>query len=86
MGFFFLATASRLALGHIQPPIQWVTGELSPGIKRPGHEAGHSLPTSTEVKNGWSYTTTTPIRPHGVVLNYHRNNFTLSTRGNVLAA
>jgi len=24
MGFFLFAAASRLALGHTQPPIQWV--------------------------------------------------------------
>ena len=25
-------------------------------MKLPGHEADHSLPSSAEVKNGWSYT------------------------------
>jgi len=29
---------------------------LSPEIKRPGREADHSLPTSTKIKNTWSYT------------------------------
>jgi hypothetical protein len=28
-----------------QPPIQWVPGALSPGVKRPGHEVDHSLLT-----------------------------------------
>jgi hypothetical protein len=28
-----------MALGTNQPPIQWVLGALSPGAKRPGHEA-----------------------------------------------
>jgi hypothetical protein len=28
MGFFLFATASRPALGHTQPPIQWVPGAL----------------------------------------------------------
>jgi hypothetical protein len=32
--FFFLVSASRSALGLTQPPIQWVPGVLSPGIKR----------------------------------------------------
>jgi len=27
-----------------------------PGVKRPGHEADHSPPSSAEVKNAWSYT------------------------------
>jgi len=42
---------------------------LSPGVKRSWHEADHSLPSSTEVKNAWSYTSTFPVRLHGVVLN-----------------
>jgi len=35
-------TASRMALGSNQPPIQWVPEALSLGAKRPGHEADHS--------------------------------------------
>jgi hypothetical protein len=31
-------------------------GALSPGVKRPGHEADHSPPTSAEVKKMWIYT------------------------------
>jgi hypothetical protein len=33
------------------PPIQWVPGALSPGVKRLGHEADHSPTSSAEVKN-----------------------------------
>jgi hypothetical protein len=47
---FLLATASRTALGPTQPPIQWVPGALSLGVKRPGREADHSPPSSAEVK------------------------------------
>jgi hypothetical protein len=36
--------------GFTQPPIQWVQGSLSLGVKRPGREAGHSPPSSIEVK------------------------------------
>jgi hypothetical protein len=57
-----------MALGPTQPPIQWVPGALSLGVKRPGREADHSPPSSAEVKNAWSYTSTPPIRLHGVVL------------------
>jgi hypothetical protein len=32
-GIFLYYTASRLALGPIQPPIQWISGVLSPGVK-----------------------------------------------------
>jgi len=49
--------------------IQWVPGSLSLGIKQQGHEADHSSPSSVEVKDAWSYTSTPPIRPCGVVLN-----------------
>jgi hypothetical protein len=52
----FLFTASRTALGPIQPPIQWVPGVLSLGEKRPEREADNSPPSSAEVKNAWSYT------------------------------
>jgi hypothetical protein len=39
-----------MALGPTQPPIQWVLGSLLLGVKRPGREADHSLPSSAEVK------------------------------------
>jgi hypothetical protein len=42
-------TVSRPALGPIQPPIQWVPGALSPGVKRPGREADHSQSERTVV-------------------------------------
>jgi hypothetical protein len=54
----FLTTASRTALGPTQPLIQRARGTLSLGIKRPGREADHSPPSSAEVKNAWSYTST----------------------------
>jgi hypothetical protein len=34
----------------------------------PRGKADHSLPSSAQVKNAWSYTSTTPIRLRGVVL------------------
>jgi hypothetical protein len=53
--------------GPTQPPIQWVPGALSLGVKRPGHETDHSHPSSAKVKEL-------------VVLCLHSNN-TLSWRG-----
>jgi hypothetical protein len=50
LGIFLFATASGAALGPAQPPIQWVPGALSLGVKRPGRETDHSLPSSVEVK------------------------------------
>jgi hypothetical protein len=45
------------------------TGGSFLGVKRPGREADHSPPASVEVKKMWIYTSTQPIRLHGVVLN-----------------
>jgi hypothetical protein len=47
---------SRPALGPTPPPIQWIPGALSPGLKRSGREADHPSPTSAEVKKIWIYT------------------------------
>jgi hypothetical protein len=57
---FLLSTSSRLVLGPTQPPLQWVPGILSPGVKRSGREADHPPPTSAQVKNTWIYTSTPP--------------------------
>jgi hypothetical protein len=44
------STASRPALEPTHPPIQWVPGDRSPRVKRPGREADVSPPSSAEVK------------------------------------
>jgi hypothetical protein len=62
-GIFLFATASTPALGPTQPPIHYVTG-----VKRPGLEADDSPPSSAEV-NACSYTSMSPVRLHGMVLN-----------------
>jgi hypothetical protein len=49
---FLYSTESKPALGPTEPPIQWVPGTISPEVKRPGREADHSPPSSTQVKNG----------------------------------
>jgi len=46
-----------------------IGGDLSLGVKRPGHEADNSHPSIAEVKNAWSYTSTSPVPLHGVVIN-----------------
>jgi hypothetical protein len=51
---FSLASVSRPGLVPTQPPVQWVPGLLSPGLKLgwgPGRDADHSPPSSAEVKN-----------------------------------
>jgi hypothetical protein len=50
LGIFLFTIASGMALGPTQPPIQWVAGALSLGLKWPGREADHSPPSSAEVK------------------------------------
>jgi hypothetical protein len=68
LGTFLFTTVFRTAVGPTQSPIQWVPGALFLGVKWPGREADHSPPSSAEVKNAWSHTSTPPIRLHGVVL------------------
>jgi hypothetical protein len=68
LGIFLFTTASRTDLGLIRYPIQWIPGALYLGVKLPGREADHSPPSSAEVKNAWSYTSTPPVCLHGVVL------------------
>jgi hypothetical protein len=68
LGIFFFTTVSRTALGPTQSPIEWVPGALSLGVKRPGHEADHSAPSSAELKECVDLYPYSPIRLHGVVL------------------
>jgi hypothetical protein len=58
LGIFLFTTASRPVLGPTQPSIQRVTGALSLGVKRWGHETDHSPLSCAEVKNASSYTST----------------------------
>jgi hypothetical protein len=44
---FLFATVSRLVLGTIQPPIQWLTTLL--GVRQMEHEDDHSHPSRAEV-------------------------------------
>jgi hypothetical protein len=67
-GIFLLTIAFRLALGPIQPPLQGVPQALPSRVKRPLRESDHSPPSNAEVKNEWIYTSTPPVRLHGVVL------------------
>jgi hypothetical protein len=50
LGISLFTTASITALGPTQPPVQWIPGALSLGVKRPGREAYHPPPSSAEVK------------------------------------
>jgi hypothetical protein len=50
--FYLSSKASGPALGTAQPLIQWVSGALSPGVKRPRRETDHSSSSSVEIRNG----------------------------------
>jgi hypothetical protein len=77
LGILLCTTVSRPALGPTQHLIQWVLGAISLGVKRPGSEADHSLPSNAEVKNAWSYTSTPPKTPlwHEAQLRKGSGNF-----------
>jgi hypothetical protein len=53
---FFFFTAFRPVLGPAQPRTHQIPVVLSAGVKRQGHEANHSPPSSAEVKNGGAVT------------------------------
>jgi len=44
-----------------------VIGAFSPGLKWPGRETDHSPPSTAEVEDTWSYTSTAPVLLHVVV-------------------
>ena len=44
------------------------------GLKRPGHDVNHLLPSSAEINNGYSYTSTLLLSLHGV----YRETFTFA--------
>jgi hypothetical protein len=48
--FFLFATASRPVLGPVQPPVKRVPEALSLGVKRSGHKADTSSPSTAGVK------------------------------------
>jgi hypothetical protein len=68
LGIFLFTTSCRLVWGPTHPPIQWIPGALSTGVKRPRREDDHSTPSSAVVKNAWNCTSTSPIRLHSMVL------------------
>jgi hypothetical protein len=49
---FSSSLCDQTGSGATQPPVQWVPGVLSPGVKaRPGRDADYSPPSSVEVEN-----------------------------------
>jgi hypothetical protein len=60
LGMFLFTTASRTALEPTKPPMQWVPGSFSLGVKRPGREADHSPPSSAECVELYLHSPNTP--------------------------
>jgi hypothetical protein len=77
-GNFSLHHRVQNVSGATQHPLQWVQGALSLGIKRPERKADHSPPSSAEVKNAWSYTSTPQYVFMAWCLVKHRENFTFT--------
>jgi hypothetical protein len=77
--FVFYNIVDHMILGPTQPPIQWVVGAISMGVKRPGREADHSPPSSAEVKERVELYLHYPNTPswRGAQLK-HRDNFTFT--------
>jgi hypothetical protein len=69
--FFLFSTTSRLAVGTTQPLVQWVPGFFPVGVKLLECDVNHSPPSSAEVKNVWTHTSTPPTCLHVV----DRENF-----------
>jgi hypothetical protein len=65
-GNFLFDTMSRPALGLTQPPIQWIKGALSLGVKRRGCKPDNSVLSSAEVECVELYFLS-PIRLHVTV-------------------
>jgi hypothetical protein len=77
-GIFLFTTASRTSMGPTQPTIQWVSGALSLGLKRPEREADHLSPSSAKVKECVEPYLHSPNTPSWLdaQLKKHRDNFT----------
>jgi hypothetical protein len=63
---FLFSMASRPDLGPIQPPIYWVWGPFSPGVKRPGRKAHLHLLSRSRILELYLHS---PICLHGIALN-----------------
>jgi len=67
LGIFHFTIAYKPVLWFTQPPIHWVPGVLSLGVKLPWREADHSPPSSAEVKEYVELYLHSPIRLLSVV-------------------
>jgi hypothetical protein len=79
LGIFLFTTVSRTAPGPTQPPIQWVQGAVSLGVKRRGVKLTTHLHLVPRSNNAWSYISTLSQYASIVwCLVKHRDNFTFT--------
>jgi hypothetical protein len=78
-GISFFATVSRPTLRPNEPPIQRVPGAFFLVVQRPGREADHSPPPDAEVKNSWTYITSSLYVFMACYLVKHRDNLIFTT-------
>ena len=71
---FLLSKISCLDLLTTQPPVQWVQGALSSGVKWAGYEVDSATPSSAQIKNEMSHTTALFIW----LCDVDRDNFTFT--------
>jgi hypothetical protein len=85
VGSRIFSTSLRPFLEPTQPPIQWVPGALTPGVKRPRREAGHSqIVPSGQKKCGYIHQLPHKPSRRSAYLVKHRGNFTFSIVSQVL--
>jgi hypothetical protein len=75
----FLFATVVFNIGSGANPVSYPVGTRtpSPGVKWPGRKADHSRPSSADVKNAWSYTSTLPYVIMARCLVKYRGNFAL---------
>jgi len=74
--FFFLCHCVQISSTAYPFSYPVRTRGFFPGIKKPGHEADHSPPSSDKVKNVWSHTSISQY----IFMAKHRDNFTIIKR------
>jgi hypothetical protein len=77
MSFLYFSFCYRVQSGSEAHPAAYpiCTKDSFPGVKKSEREVEHSLPSSAEVKNEWSYSSTIPYIFNGVVLNEAQGKF-----------
>jgi hypothetical protein len=58
---FMFSRMRRLTVGLTKPPVQWVPGSLSCGVR-----LTHSSLSSAEVETEWTYTASAPVCLYGM--------------------